>query len=356
MSTKIPDEAPTREHSESVHPFRPSWIDRFLRWMERLPVPVSVVLIGIWIVLVATVHLTVWHEGILAQWQLDQRILLINTWIPYSLGFMFYLERTAARALIDFRPALDIADDVYSTLRYEFTVMPNRGVLASMGLGALLTYITLRMFPETSRPFMDTPLAAVVNMTLSMLAAAFTLAAIYLTYRQLRLIRQTYALANRLYLFRSGELYAFSGLTLRMGIGWLLVIYAGMVFYPALARNIPWMASVGLVLAGVAISLVTTLFDIHKRIDELKAEYLGQVNTRLQAAFIELHRKIDARELDELASLRAVMDALLVERGVVEKIPTWPWQPGTLASFLAAVFLPLIVWAAQLLLQRLLSL
>lgn len=338
------------------HPYTPSWVDRLLGWMEGLPVSIPIILIGIWLALITLVHLTVWHEGILPLWQLDRRILMINTWIPYSLGFIYYLEKSAAQALTDFRPALDMADDVYLSLRYKFTVMPNRGVLISMGMGALLTYTTLRMFPETSRPFMDTPLAAVVNMTLSVLASAFTIVAIYLTFRQLRLIRQTYALANKLDLFRSGELYAFSGLTLRMGIGWIILIYAGALFYPALVRNIPWMASVGLVLAGVAASLITTLFDIHKRISTLKADYLTEINNRLLTAFTELHRRIDAEELSALASLRAVMDALLVERGVVDHIPTWPWQSGTLASFLAAVLLPLVVWGIQLLLQRFIGL
>ena len=324
--------------------------------MQRSSVPVPVVLIGIWVALVAVVHLTVWHEGILPRWQLDRRVLMINTWVPYSLGFIYYLERAAAEALTTFRPALGMGDDVYSDLRYQFTVMPRRGVFIVMALGALLSFISLRLYPEISTPFMDTPLATVVNMSLSVLGSAFIFAAIYLTYRQLRLIRQTYAKADRLDLFRAGELYAFSGLTLRMGIGWLLVVYAGVLFYPALVRNVPWALTTGLVMTGIVVSFITTLFDIHERIGAVKNIGLAEIDGRLQAAFSELHRRIDAEELDKLASLREVMDALLVERGVVAKIPTWPWQSGTLAGFLAAVLLPLIVWGVQLLLQRLLSL
>ena len=203
---------------------------------------------------------------------------------------------------------------------------------------------------------MDTRLAAFVNMALSILGSAFIFAAIFMTYRQLRLIRQTYAHADRLDLFRSGELYAFSGLTLRMGVGWLIVMYAGVLFYPALVRNIPWTVTTGLVMAGIVVSFITTLFDIHKRIRTVKEDQLFEIDGRLQAAFSDLHRRIDSGDVEKLAPLREVMDALLVERGVVAKIPTWPWQPGTLAGFLAAVLLPLIGWGAQLLLQRLLGL
>ncbi|MEZ4766882.1 MAG: hypothetical protein R2844_00440 [Caldilineales bacterium] len=297
-----------------------------------MPVPVPVVLVGIWLVLVTVVHLTIWHEGILEPGTVDRRVLMINTWIPYSLGFIYYLERTSAEALRAFRPALDMDEKTYAGLCYQFAFMPGRGVVISMVLGALLAYISLRMYPEISSPFMDTPLATVVNMALSMLGSAFIFAAIYMTYRQLRLIRQTYALADKLDLFRSGELYAFSGLTLRMGIGWLIVVYAGVLLYPALVRNIPWTATTGLVMTGIVVSFITTLFDIHKRIRTVKEDHLTAIDGRLQAAFSDLHRRIDAGEVDRLASLREVMDALLVERGVVARILTWPWQSGTLAG------------------------
>lgn len=356
MSATIPPKVPDQTGSEPVRPYPPSWIDRLMQRTRRLPVPVPMVLIALWLILVAAVHMTVWHEGILARWQLDGRVLLINTWIPYSLGLIYYLERTAGEALTAFRPALGMGAHASASLRYEFTTLPMRGVLISNLLGALLAFVSLRLFPETSRPFMGTPLAAAVNTALSMAASAVVFAALYLTYRQLRLIRKTYAQAQRLDLFRSGELYAFSALTLRMGVGWLIFMYAGAVFYPALVRNAPWAVTSGLVLGGIAVSLVTTLWDIHNRIGSVKATYLAEIDGRLQAAFSELHRRIDADEVGGLGPLREVMDALLVEREVVAKIPTWPWQPGTLAGFLVAVVLPLIVWGVQTVLQRLFGL
>jgi hypothetical protein len=212
------------------------------------------------------------------------------------------------------------------------------------------------LFPETAEPFMATSLAAIVNTILSMAGAAMVLTAAYLTFRQLRLIRRTYAQATKLDLFRTDELYAFSSLTLRMGIGWLIVIYTGALFYPALLRNIPWATTSGLIMAGVAVSFVTTLFGIHQRIAAVKGGHLREIDRRLQVAFADLHQRVDTGDLSALASQRAVMDALLVERGFVAKLPTWPWQSGTAASFLTAILLPLIVWAVQVILQRLMGL
>ena len=356
MGQAITSQLPDPTCSPPLRPYPPSWIDRLLAWLDRLPISILFVLIGLWIVLVTLIHITAWHQGIMTTGQLDARILVINTWIPYGLGFIFYLKKAANDALTAFRPALPLTDDAFDGLRYRFTVMPQRGVLISIGFGALLAFVTLQMYPEDAAPFKDTLLVSFVSTTLSMAGAATIMTVIYYTFRQLRLIRQTYAQASRLDLFHTNELNAFSSLALRPGIGWLIILYAGVLFYPALGRNITWVVTSGVVMVGVAISFVTTLGDIHQRIASVKAQRMQQIDERLQAAFDRLHQCIDGGEHNSLGTQREVMDALLVERGLVVKLPTWPWQSGTLASFLTAVFLPVIVWFMQAMLQRLLGL
>jgi hypothetical protein len=34
-------------------------------------------------------------------------------------------------------------------------------------------------------------------------------------------------------------------------------------------------------------------------------------------------------------------------REQIEKVPTWPWTPGTFRNFLSAVFLPMGLWFFQ---------
>jgi hypothetical protein len=43
---------------------------------------------------------------------------------------------------------------------------------------------------------------------------------------------------------------------------------------------------------------------------------------------------------------------LEIEQNVLRRIPTWPWQPGAVRGLLAALFLPVAVWAIQLFLGR----
>lgn len=356
MSVPTASSLPDQTHSHPLSPYPPSWIDRLLAWLDSLSVPVPAMLIGLWAVLALVMHAVSWFDGIVPAWRIDQRLLLVSAWVPYCLGLIYYLEHAANAALPAFQPALDLADQEFETVRYELSVLPRRGVLISNAIGAVITYLSLRMFPESAQPFLDTPRAAVINMGIAMAGMALTWSAIYLTFRQLRLIRRTYGRATHLDLFRANELYAFSSLTLRIGLGWLIINYAGALIFPALLRNLVWAGIGGVVFLGIVLAFVTTLFDIHARIRDVKAQHMEAIDQRLHSAFTDLHQHIDAGDTAKVPALREVMDALLVERGMVVKLPTWPWQPGTLVSFLTAVLLPLLVWAMQAVLQRLLGL
>jgi hypothetical protein len=46
---------------------------------------------------------------------------------------------------------------------------------------------------------------------------------------------------------------------------------------------------------------------------------------------------------------------LQIEQDVLRKIPTWPWEPGAFRALVAALLLPVAVWAIQVLLARFLG-
>ena len=216
-----------------------------------------------------------------------------------------------------------------------------------------MSILSLFIAPDVAEPFLGVAVSGFVTIAVACTGMAISIAVIYLTFRQLRLIRRTYQRATQLNLFQSRQLYAFSGLTLRTGIGWLIIIYSALLAYPMLLRNPIWSSTSGLVIIAVAISFVWTLLDIQQRIGGEKARILDVIDLRLEDAFTALHRSMNAADLDGLARARQIVESLLLERGGVAKIPSWPWQPGTLASFLTAISLPLIVWLIQRLFQRL---
>jgi hypothetical protein len=52
-------------------------------------------------------------------------------------------------------------------------------------------------------------------------------------------------------------------------------------------------------------------------------------------------------------ALNHATEALVRERDVLDKIPTWPWQPDTIRWLGTALLLPIIVWTITRVLERL---
>ena len=46
------------------------------------------------------------------------------------------------------------------------------------------------------------------------------------------------------------------------------------------------------------------------------------------------------------------MTSLMGERDVVAKLPTWPWQAGTLGGVVGAILLPIGLWLVTRLLEK----
>ena len=53
--------------------------------------------------------------------------------------------------------------------------------------------------------------------------------------------------------------------------------------------------------------------------------------------------------MDDLSKALASLE---IERASLERVPTWPWERGTLRSLVAALLLPLILWLAQAFLEK----
>lgn len=352
MDTTVADLQDDRE----LTPYRPSWINRLLGAFHKLPIPFLALCGVIWLVLAGIGHLSAWYNHIIPWRTLDTRILLVTLWTPYCLGLIDYLNRAASQALDDFRPALNMTEVEFAKLRYEFTVLPAGHVIAVNLLGVALTLASALGVPETATPFIATTSAAMVNLVIASLGIVFSITAIYQTLRQLRLTRHTYQCASRLNLLQASQLYAFSTLTVRIGIGWMIILYSGVVAFPALLDNPYWVGTSALLVLGIAGSFLATLSDIHRRISVDKRRQLDEVHALLQEVFSTLNRRVQGHQIEDLASLREAAVALDLERAVLSKVPTWPWQPGTIASFVTALMLPVIVWLVQALITRLMGL
>lgn len=128
-------------------------------------------------------------------------------------------------------------------------------------------------------------------------------------------------------------------LAMRIGVGWAILIYTGPLAFPDVLENMLWMTAALLLVLSIGLSFVATLADIHRRIGALKAQKLANVHELLERVFAELDRRIRAGQMEGLADLHEAARALELQRGMLARVSTWLWQPGTLASFVTALSL-----------------
>ena len=82
---------------------------------------------------------------------------------------------------------------------------------------------------------------------------------------------------------------------------------------------------------------------------------LDALHVRFEAAIVELRQRVDAREGEGIDELAKVFTALEIEENALKKVSTWPWQPETLRYLVSALFLPLVMWLIQFVVQGMLS-
>ncbi len=185
---------------------------------------------------------------------------------------------------------------------------------------------------------------------------------LYHTIHQLRQVRRIYASYAEVDLFHTGPLFAFSTLTARTAVALIIANYAMLAGFVAVS---PILASNPI---SVAITLITTvmavvvfswpLLDLHNRMKAEKQQMLDKNASEMKISFNETRRRIEMGEFHDMADmapLKDMVDTLIAERTVLEKLPTWPWQAATARGFGTALLLPILLWLMQRILERLLN-
>ncbi len=352
--------AATVEHSaqsstqEVARLYAPSWVDRLTDLVRRLPGPSPLYYLGAWLVLTALELGLKWSEGMYPVGTVFPFHIVLTLNAVYVVALMHYLDDMAERALRTFRPAINVSDAEYERLRYQLTNLPARPTLVASLLGAGWIMIFLIFFAgnlvTVGRVF-TSPVSAVVDGALLFLIWWGNGALIYHTIHQLQLVSHIYSLA-RVNVFRLGPLYAFSALTARTAVGWLFITYAFIGSLPGLVNNAAVIGSaVGLTLLAM-VTFALPLLGIHGMLEAEKHRLLDEAGAQLELSIVETHGHLDAHALDHVPAMKTAMEYLLAEKEMLAKLPTWPWQPGTVGGLGAALILPILLWAIQHALER----
>jgi len=324
--------------------YAPSWLDRLLRAVDRLPWP--------WYATYATVFIL--GQAAIAGLRADaqagwaQRFLepprVFWLWSVYLPAFTHYLGRVAREKLLRFREVLGLDDDAFRALAYRLTTMPFWPPLVlgllSVALGVATLGLNQDLIRQLGFPAWE-EWATVASYAVGG-------AAIYHSIHQLRVVSRVYAMVGELDLHHLEPVHALSALTARTAAGWILLLVATQAVMPRqLAGRMAVELGFAILILVAAASFFAPLLGMHKRLEQEKAAELTALSGTARVLRVQLHARIQAGELEGLDILQKSLGLLTAERDQIARTSTWPWQPATLRGFLSALLLPLIVKLLQ---------
>jgi hypothetical protein len=263
------------------------------------------------------------------------------------------LQRVAGSSFQAFRQALDADEQEYARLRFELTTIPAAGALLATGIGLLAAAVAVSFDPSLLTEGSTTSAAARITIVIVIYwAVVLTPILLYNTVRQLRLVTRIHRMATRIDLFQPQPLYAFSALSASAGVGLLLFNYYSAVTDPTTFTNPVWYAVFGASVIVAAAFFVLPLYGMHRRIAEERGRLVAEANERLRMTIADLHRQVDLHDLAEADTVNKTMSSLALERQILDKMPTWPWQPDAFRGFITALVLPIALWLITRILER----
>lgn len=337
-----------------VPPYPPSWVDRWMDWVDRLPIPwwsFYVLLALAWSGIVA---LVLWQTGVYAAVGFHPMQVWLPTLAVYLLGLMHGLNRTAVSAMGRFRPAFHGDDAAFAAANDRMTTLPRRPTFIVALIGILFVPVgQLELGSLQTGGLEQVPL-----LFLAILAVLYAVAFpfFYALFRQLRQIHRLHRDFAVIRLANVRPIYALSRVTSHAALGIVIFSYGWLVAQPGLDPANPVFLIESLANLAIALLLfIWPLWGAHRLLAEKKDEALAGLAVRKEATRAHLHQAVDAGKLDRVDPLHKTLIALQEEVAELSRTPTWPWAPGTLRNLLGAVLLPMVLWLIQFGLQRLLG-
>jgi hypothetical protein len=274
-----------------------------------------------------------------------------------ALGVIANLDRAAAGALRTLRPLLLLDDGAVAALHRELTVAPARPAAVIALLSFALTPLSYVADPVGAGVAGFSPLGLGFRWLWEGLITAIFLVLVYHTVRQLRLIGRIHDQVGSIDAFDQAPLYAMSGVTSGTAAGLILLLAPSAFLIPAGASESFLIISIGWYAMALVIALAAfglPLRGMHDRLVRERERLQGEVGRRISTTLQGINAAVDAAEPELLEIRTKALTALLAERDVVNRVSTWPWSTGSLTRFVSAVLLPLGLWLATRLLERLL--
>jgi hypothetical protein len=334
--------------------FKPSWIDRFRNWVEKLPVRAWIFYVVFGIVLILVQMLFLWLDRGLQAEELLPAIIFNGLIIPFALALIHLLDNQAVTALNSMRPVLDTIESEFDQYEYQLSNMPSpRPLFAGLTLVvSLILSEQLWIVPIRYAALEQLPIFAVVFHVIDKSSAFLFGVLIYHTIRQLRLVNAINSKHIRINLFNLGPLQAFSRLTASTAVGLVVGVYGWMLINPELLTDPLSLAGlVSSTILAVAV-FVWPLVGAHRLIEMERERILHGIDLQFEAVFAMFNQRFHDDDSSAIERINGTISSLEIQYRKIKAIPTWPWKPESVPSVLTAIALPLILRILQFLVEQ----
>jgi hypothetical protein len=330
--------------------YPPAASSRFLAWVDGLPLHGWWVFPGLLVLQLVSSHAVLWASGLIPAGTFDPVIGFGAVYGPYTLAALSWINRVARGALRAFWPATGWPDDQRAEWAYRFTTTPSGFGIWTIAAGVLMTVVVFMAIPTppgVSGPASRAMFFLAYAPSLLIGYGTFLVAAIQ-TIRQLRLVARIHREARAIDPFDRVPVYAFSRLTMQIGLAYIVVGYFALTVngswqFGSVASLITLATTFGIAIAA----FIVPLWGIHGRLVHEKEILVQGSERRLNRLTDEIYARIDGGNFDGTKLIADSVAGAQAIRERIDHLPTWPWPPQVLRGFLSALFLPVVVYVVS---------
>jgi len=324
---------------------RPGVLSRFLGWVSGLPAGgwwFYPLLYGLVFVLP---HVALWATGQLPVGSIHPLLAVGAFYAPYVMAAIAWINRSSGRAVDAFWPATGWPDEDRELWRRRLVDTPDRWDVPAVALGLAVAIIGLASASPAA--IGDVDRAAILAALLPSAVLGYVIAPLAIIHSayQLRTVARIHREATMVDPFDRVSLYAFSSLTARTGVAYVVIGYYGVTANGAFQEGniVALLVLVAVFAIGLA-CFVFPLWGIHDRLVKEKEALIRDVELRLSRLSEEIYRRIDAGQFDATKVVSDALGAVSELRKRIDDVPTWPWRPRVLSGFISALLLPVAIY------------
>ncbi len=331
--------------------YRVSWVNRLAVRLDRLRIPFWL-LAGILIISEALILQSVaWLDGTDSFPGFGTEFLLIPIWTWGSLLWISYLNRVAKTALEKFRTLLPLDDPAIQQIRFRFTNSPSRPVIV---IGALLIilYLILVLFVPSQFISRWNPPTLSMMIISGIFMFAIGSGFYYHVINMLIMVDRTFKASDPFNLFDREPVFAFSELTARSSLAVFFFATLNILLVP-FATLEAGVVIFDLILLPIGFGVfILPLWGAHRRLVEVKRQLQRDTEGKIQVMLEKLNACLDSNDPELMNFLNKALANLIIERDLIDKLPTWPWRKGLLTGVASALFIPTALLVIQIFVQR----